>query len=177
VPAEGSLFKNIVAAFRKRVVVGRPALTESGIANVNPPDSCDFEVVTGSSALADITIGTSAPTTVLLSDSLVPYGLKCYVTAVQVYASTASSGATNGTDVVLTLEDTTGTDIVTFTQAALSSGAFLAVPASSPGTGVTDSVVKTLGASALTAGRGIQATLSNATAGVFRIRIAGYFAT
>jgi len=175
-PAEGSLFKNIVAAFRKRVVVGRPALTESGIANVNPPDSCDFEIVTGSPALADLTIANPPTTTVLLPDSLVPYGLKCYVTAIQVYASTAASGAANGTDVVLTLEDTTGTDIVTFTQAALSTGAFLAVPASSPGTGVVDSVVKTLGSTALTAGKGIQATITNATAGVLRVRVAGYFA-
>lgn len=175
-PAEGSIFKNVIAAFRKRVAVGRPALAESGVANGYPADTCDFEVVTGSAALPDITIGTSATTTVLLPDTLVPAGLKCYVTGLQVYASTAASGASGGTDVVLTIEDTAGTDIATFTQAALSSGAFIGLPVASPGTGVTDSVVKTLGAAALGAGKGIQATLSAATAGVLRNRIIGYYA-
>ncbi|AIE86986.1 hypothetical protein [Fimbriimonas ginsengisoli] len=175
-PGEGKPFKGLVAVpgFRTRIVRGLPVLVEAGTVTNLPPDSCEFEVVTGSTSLPDLTIGTTAATSTLLADSDVPAGMKVYISSIQVVASVAASGGTGGT-VTLTLQDSAGTAIATYTQTALASGAFLPLPATTPASGVTDNLVKTLGPCGA-AGKGIQAVLANSTAGTFRVRVVGYYA-
>lgn len=175
-PGEGKPFKGLVPvpSFRTRIARGVPVLLESGVANNLPMDTCEFELVTGVTALPDLTIGTSSATTTLLADTDVPTGLKCYISGLFVYVSTAASGGTGGT-VSLTIQDSAGTAIATYTQTALASGVYLPLPATTPASGVTDSLVKTIGA-CTAAGKGIQAVLANSTAGVFRVRIVGYYA-
>jgi hypothetical protein len=105
--------------------------------------------------------------------------MKCYITAleIKVQGATAWAGGT-GTNVSLTIEDTAGTDIITFTGNALIANAYIngKFNGTAP-TGVTDSLLRTLGA-CTAANQGIKAVVeANSTSGSpVRIRIAGYFA-
>lgn len=173
-PATGSLFKNLIVALRKRIVVGLPSLVE-GSSN-SPSDACEFEVITGTSPVMDLTATGVAQTLTLLPDGSVPAGLKCYITSLQVVPTTAFSGGTAGT-VSLTIQDSAATAIATYTQTALSTaGAPISVPAATLPTGVSAAALNVLSTSA-TAGKGLQAVLStNSTAGACRIRVVGYFA-
>jgi len=165
-----------VIGFAKRFVRGLFLFTESTTDTAG--DFAEFEVITGSTSLPDISF--TAGTTVLLPAASVPAGMKCYITDLEVSlpsAGTVWSGGTAGT-VSVTVEDTAGTDIITFTQAALASkpvfytGKFNGVAP----TGVTDSLIQAMGA-CTAVNQGIQVLTANSTAGAgLRVRIAGYFA-
>jgi len=174
-PAQGEQFAGRIYALANRLVRGLPALLEGGT-NTTPFASCTFDVITGSTALPDLTIGTTAATSTLLSDADVPNrpALKIYLTAIQVVVATVASGGTAGT-VSLTIQDSAGTAIATFTQTALSATGIISLPIATLPTGVLSTPLQTL-AAATAAGKGIQAVLANSTAGVFRVRLVGYFA-
>ncbi len=165
-----------ILGFAKRLISGLYRFTES--ATDTDGDFAEFEIITGSTSLPDISF--TAGTTVLLPAASVPSGMRCYITDLEVSlpnAGTVWSGGTAGT-VSVTIEDTAGTDIITFTQAALASkpvfytGKF---NGSAPA-GVTDSLIQAMGA-CTAVNQGIRVLTANSTAGAgLRIRIAGYFA-
>lgn len=151
------------------------------------PDVCEFFVWTGLAASGQVPavpdIVAAAGTTVLIpaapangyqSAGGVPRGMRCYVTSIQIAVTTAFSGGTGGT-VSLSLQDTAGTVIATFTQGDLTSGAYLSLPTTTLPGAVVDNLLKLMGpASAVN--QGLQIVRSNSTAGVARVRLRGYYA-
>lgn len=169
----GTQFRNKITSDAKRFVKGLLGIRETGDFL---PDSNEFVICTGTTALPDISA--TAGTTVLLTTAEVPAGCKCYITSIEVdvTGSTAWSGGT-GTTKSITFQDTAGTEICAFTQASLTGNTFYVLPVGGTlATGVTDALIRAMGASTAV-NQGIQVVVANSTAGsAVRVRIYGYFA-
>lgn len=175
-PSLGSQVRNRgpILLYAKKWVRGLYRFFES--TNDQAGDYAQFEITTGSSDLADIAVNSG--TRVILPAASVPVGMRCYITGleVSVQGATAWTGGT-GTNVSLTIEDTAGTDIITFTGNALTANVYYngKFNGTAP-TGVTDTLLRTLGPSTAL-NQGIQVVTGNSTAGSnCRVRILGYFA-
>jgi hypothetical protein len=175
-PRTGGLVRNRgpILGFAKRLVSGLIRFTES--ATDTDGDFAEFEIITGTTALADIAPATSG-TRVLLPDVLVPAGMRCYITDLEIANQGAGWNGTAGS-VSLTIEDTAGTDIITFNAQAITVGVYISgkYNGTAP-TGVAGNAALLALQASTAVGRGIQATLANSsTGGAVRVRIAGYFA-
>jgi hypothetical protein len=151
------------------------------------PDQCWFDVITGSSWLPDIGFGSGTVNLVPAfngepgggiggTNLCTPYLYKCYITSLKVYVTTNWTGGTGGTT-SLAIQDTAGTPIAGFSQAALATGNgfVIALPEAAAVSGVADFGINSLSTPAA-ASAGLQAVAANSTAGVVRLQITGFWA-
>lgn len=171
-PASGSQFAGKLAALGKHLFKGLYVRKEGlGYAE---NDACQVQITTGTTALPDIPA--TAGTYTLLAAGELPSGFGLDITslAVDQQGATAWTGGT-GTTKSIILQDSSGTEICSFTQNFLAGNVQASLPNASPPTGVSDTSVKKIGAS-VAAGLGLQAVVQNtpSAGSPLRIRLNGY---
>lgn len=181
-PATGTQFGNRIVTQASDDVTGLGSFqAESTNPNTTPPDSCRFQRWTGTSVMPDLTSASGTVVFVAPANTQpggtgtgTPRGMRCYITSLQIAVSTAFSGGTAGT-VSMSVQDTAGNVIATYTQADLTAGLYLSLPSNTLPGAVVDNLIKAMGpCTALN--QGIRIVMSNSTAGVVRVRMAGQYA-